>query len=515
MDVTSTERPRSTSCASILTALLKEFEDWHRHSATAQNNSLQKGSVQQSLLLERCDPVAQIVQIYGTRSNLAFLASHPRARLFAELLESRFSSNVFVTLAWKDDQLVSVIKPFGIETVAAALKPILWWLCRCALPICLDLGFLIGDVDLTELGDAKICRIVGGDALTSVTVSDKLVPVLQELALSAAAFVSLATAPSKLLRLQTLRLRNFSIAHLQVLRTVPHVEELHIHGTMGWLDVSQLDSACCLRQLYVSSTELLSISALLQCPRLELISVHSSSLRNVASITEIAHLRKAVIIEVALSELPNFASSKTLECIFVPWCRDLTTLSSLANCSNLSKIVASGSGVCSLDGLSSCPVLDSVDFSNCDRLFDLSPLCGAPQLRILCVSGSAVRNISGLAACPFLSELDVSWSSDLEDISPVSGAPFLHTVKAACSGVRVIEGLNSCKTLQYVYFNHCDHLHSLSPLAEAPSLCKVYAKGSGVCDVRGLETCQHLKVLDLTRCKNIAHVPAGLSHFLK
>ncbi|KPI82758.1 hypothetical protein ABL78_8228 [Leptomonas seymouri] len=514
MDTVSTNEPRPASCASTLTTLLKAFEAWHRQSSTSQGSSLQKNVVKQYLLLDRFDPLAQIVLLSGLRSSIALLASHPQVRLYVELLEARLGGGVTTKLTWKNDRLVRVIKPVGVQTVATALKPILWWLYRCYLPTCIDLGMLEGDVDLAGFSNVEVSSVVGGNALSSVTISNELAPDLRELELSGSAFASLAAAPLRLLRLQTLRLRDFSVAHLQVLCSVQHIEELHIHGTMGWLDMSKLDSARYLRKLYVASTELLNISGLSQCSCLELISVHSSSLRNVAGFGEASNLRKVVVIGGALSELPNFTFTDALECMSLPWCRNITTLSRLTNCASLSKIVAPGSGVRSLEGLSTCPVLELVDFSNCEHLLDLSPLCGAPQLRSIIVSGSAVRNIGGLAACPFLCELDVSWCDSLEDLSPISGAPRLVNVKAACSGVRVIDGLSLCTALESVYFNHCDHLKSLSPLAGAPALCHVYAKGSGVSDVRGLETCKRLRVLDLAKCKNITSAPAGLSHLL-
>jgi Leucine-rich repeat (LRR) protein len=480
---------------------------WHNHLGSHLRTASQRSKAQQDLIFQRRDLFAQILLYSGKNSSAALLATNPRARLYAELLEGRMNGDVRIHLKWSNDRLVSLLKPLASPSVSVALARSIWWLQRCGLPIRVDLGLLHGEVDLNAPNDLVIAAIVGGDKLSFLKAPSNTVPFLQELALSGAAFASLATTPSKFARLRVLRICDFSVAQATVLSALPYLEEVHINGTMGRFDVSQLNSAQHLRKLYISGSELLTIGGLLRCPQLEVISVHSSSWKNVACITEATNVRKIVIIEGAVSDLPTFNSFKALECVSLPWCKHLTSLSNLATCISLTKIVASGSGVNSVEGLNTCPLLEIVDFSNCDSLSDLSPLSGAPQLRKITASGSALQSVCGLDTCPFLSVLDVSWCYSLEDLSPLAGSPRLHTLIAACSGVINIAGLNSCNALEHVNFNHCDHLTSLSCLKGAPSLRWVYARGSGVCDVSGLETCKELEVLDLSRCKSLRTVP--------
>lgn len=501
------------SCSPAIQGALSGLDARYQYVRSAHGTRSQKCNVQHLWLSERSDHVAQVALFGGAHLTYAFIVASPMARLYTEVLENRRSGVVRSKVAERGERLMSVLQPSDCCNVVTTLSLLKWWLCRLNLPVCIDLKNLRGDIEVTFASWHNIVSLVGGDEITSLSVNAELIPHLEELALSGAAFASLAPNFSSLSQLRVLHLRNFSIGQLNSLLHLPVVEELHVHGTMGRLDMSQFEFTKCIRELYVASNELLNVCGLSLCPRLEVLSIHSSSLKDMSGFTEAVGVTKLVIIGGAMTEIPVFRPTNVLECVSLPWCKKLTSLSNLVSCMYLRKIVACASGVATVAELGKCQLLETVDFSNCEELFDLSALSEAPQLRIVTASGSALRNIGGLGAWRVLSELDVSWCSGLEDLSSLSGAPRLRMVKAACSGVRNINDLNRCNLLEYVNFNYCDHLQSLSPLAGAAALKYVHAKGSGVRSVHSLELCQNLRVLEVSKCTNMPTLSPELAAF--
>lgn len=501
----------STSCSPVLHSVLSGLDSRQQYLSCSRSTSRSKDDAKCLWLSERCHSVAQIALYGGPHLSHAFLATGPLPRLYTELHDSKNAGFARCKVILQDNKLIIAVVPTRGVDVSFAISLLQWWLRRCNLPVSIDLRHLKGDIAVAAAAHNNVVGLVAGTEISTLAIDATIIPQLENLVLSGAAFASITSNPATFSRLRKLRLRSFSIGDYKLLSQLPCLEELHIHGTMGRLDISQLESAKSIRELYVASNELLNICGLACCAQLKVLSVHSSSLKNISNFADAPKLSKVVIIGGAMSEIPDFGPASELETISLPWCKNLTTIAKLASCMHLRTIVACGSGLTSLDGLNECQSLESVDFSNCEFLLSLSPLSGAPRLRTITVSGSAVRNVNGLATCEALRELDVSWCSGLEDLSPLSRSPRLHTIKAACSGVRNINGLHLCKALEYVNFSHCDHIQSLSPLAGAAILRCIHAKGSGVRDVRGLELCTQLRVLDLTRCSSIKTVPPELT----
>ncbi|GET87021.1 hypothetical protein, unknown function [Leishmania tarentolae] len=439
-----------TGMMDVWTAELRRAHSWLLADDTYRNSVMKP---QRLLGHLEGDAVVEMLKFAPGDTCLTLAAVSPKARLLAELLESKLARTLHLLL---DDSTVmhELVSEAAGASFLQRLDTVAWWIEKCGIP-------------LSIRGDET--------ALTLVTLS-RLRPILRSVSLSL--LVRACPIPTDVvLRLERMDMGGEAFASLsENLSQMVHLRELH---------VSRCTSTALLRLYQLPSLTTLSIESKVDAEPLGNANATGNPQQNLNGVDEIdmhllasAHsLQHLGLRSSGLSVVSGFDSCESLSTVTVVNCERLLSLSSLAHAVNLRSISISWSGVRDLGALAACPSLERVAIDTCTAVESLTALAGAPRLREVDVFCSGVRDINGLASCPCLETLCIVACRVLTDLSPLAGAPRLRIIDASFSAVRNLEGLGTCPSLEVVRLDACIAVHNLNPLADAPRLKYVLVKG--------------------------------------
>lgn len=491
-------------------ALLLRLHNGFARAALATRSPPRRDGAAQLLLSCGGDAVGLVASYAKGHSPLSFRASHPKARVFADIRGGGSTKCTSLKLELSGAVPTVTVRAAPHTDPDTDLHYISWWLQVCRCPVTLQLDNLRGDVDLTSPLLRDVTSLSATGLVRFGAVDKSLFRGLHRLRLSGMAFSTLVSAPEELTELHELHINPLTIAQVPLVRGLPHLTELVVNGHMGTFDVAHLACSSELRSLYVSSDHLLRVTGLSHCVALRTCSIRSLYLRTLTFLVDAPALGKVTVMWSGLSDVTGLAECGRLDSVSLLWCKNVRSLAPLKAASTLRTVNATGSGVSSLEGLGQCASLEKLELDYCEALADLTPLAGAPQLRFLSLAGTEVRDVEPLRHCLLLEELNVAWCVKLTDLSPVQAAPRLRVLQAGFSGVSTLSGLNRLNTLQFLDVSYCANLRALCDLSGAAALHTLKAKGSAVRDLSGLETCPVLRVLDVSDCADLQSIPAPL-----
>ncbi|KAG5484135.1 hypothetical protein LSCM1_05990 [Leishmania martiniquensis] len=384
---------------------------------------------------------------------LTLAAVSPKARLFAELLESRLPTNLRLLL---DDATVmhELVSEGACMPSLQPLDTVAWWIDKCGIPVSIR-----GDEMTIKLLDSSRLRPILRSVSLSLLVRACPIPAdvalrLQRIDMCGEAFASLPVQPCQMTQLRELHVARCTSAALVSLSQLPRLTTLSVESKMtvaSPVDANAVEN-------HQQSLDAVSVI----------------DMRLWASVRALQHLR---LSGSGLSAVTGFSCCASLSTVTVVNCERLVSLSSLSLAVHLRTLSVSWCGVRDLGSLAGCVCLQRVSFDTCRALESLTALAGAPQLREVDVFCSNMRDIRGLESCPCLETLRVTGCRLLTDLSPLAGAPRLRIVDASFSAVSNLQGLGTCPCLEVVRLDVCLSVRDLNPLAGAPRLMYVFVNG--------------------------------------
>ncbi|KAG5505363.1 hypothetical protein JIQ42_07573 [Leishmania sp. Namibia] len=399
------------------------------------------------------DALLEVLKFAPGNLLLTLAAVSPKARLLAELLESRLSTNLRLIL---DDATVmhELVTEAAGTPLVQPLDTVAWWIDKCGISVSIrgdEMAFKL-------LGSSRLRPIVRSVSLSHL-VRACPIPVdvalhLERIDMCGEAFASLPAHPCQMTQLRELHVMRCTSAALARLSQLPSITMLSIESKMA---VAPLDNA--------SAAEI---------PQQSLNGVGVIDMRLWAFARTLQHLR---LSGSDISVVTGFDCCESLSTFTAVNCQRLLSLSSLGLAVHLRTLSVSWCGVRDLGRLAACVCLQRVSFDTCGALESLAALAGSPRLREVDVFCSGVRDVQGLASCPCLETLRVTACRLLTDLSPLAGAPRLRIIDTSFSAVSNLQGLGTCPCLEVLRLDMCPAVEDLHPLAGAPRLKYVFVNG--------------------------------------
>lgn len=434
----------------IWTAELRRAHLWLLEDDTYRNSVMKP---QRLLGHLEGDAVVEVLKFAPGNLRLTLSAVSPKARLLAELLESRLPMTLRLLL---DDTTVmhELVSDAAGASFLQQLDAVAWWIEKCGIPVSVR-----GDETVvTLLASSRVRPILRGVSLSLLAracpIPAEVLLHLERIDMCGEAFASLPALPSQMTQLRELHVARCTSAALLRLYQLPSLTTLSIESRIDMEPVGNETVAANRQQ--------------------NLDRVDEIDMRLLTSARSLQHLR---LSNSGLSVVSGFACCESLSTVTVVDCERLLSLSSLGHAVLLRSISISWSAVSDLGALAACSCLERITFDTCRAMESLAALAGAPRLREVDVFCSGVRDVNGLASCPCLETLCLTGCRFVTDLSPLAGAPRLRIIDASFSAVRNLQGLGTCPSLEVVRLDACIAVHNLNPLADAPSLKYVFVKG--------------------------------------
>jgi len=289
---------------------------------------------------------------------------------------------------------------------------------------------------------------------------------------------------------------NKVLTDLSPLVHVPNLEELRIDGLHGLRDITPLRNLRGLKTVSLAVPIGLSdLKPLGQCSglrRLRLSGVRVSSLRWLASLSELRHLEirslRSFGGRAPSDDIARLSSLKQLESLRLS--APVGDLAPLARLERLTRLeLAYCHHVVDLAAVGKLRALTHLSIKSCGAVTDLAPLGNLPNLKSLRVESlGRVADLTPLAHLTGLEDLSFRFCGSIADIRPLAEMGSLTTLEfLGCNKLSDLWPLARLARLRWLRVASCASVSDLGPLALVPNLERVsMCRCPGVKDVSPL-----------------------------
>ena len=289
------------------------------------------------------------------------------------------------------------------------------------------------------------------------------------------------------------------------LSKLPYLESLTIvGGTAETLDgLSSLTNLTelTIRDMYVRSSDLLTVASLPKLTSLTLSNCGLSGIDNLSAAENLTYLDLSCnsirdftglsflkgltyldLSENALTSLNAVSSLSSLLTLNVSY-NSLTSVSPVAGCTQLTSLNLSNNMISSLEGVESLLSLEYLDASY-NKLTGVHPVSSCTKLLTLDVSSNALTDISSLSALTAMETF--RFSRNQVSVLPNWGKTCaLITIDGSYNKISIIAALSGYENLNYVLMDY-NKIYTVDALANCYNLIKVSVFGNPVTDVSAL-----------------------------
>ena len=271
-------------------------------------------------------------------------------------------------------------------------------------------------------------------------------------------------------RLRVLRAGGAHVKRLDVLATLPLIEELDLGGCRA-RDLAPLGALERLRVLNLAKSPVQDLRPLAGARALETLNLEGTWVTSLAGLESLGGLRELNLTRSRLEDLAGIGGVKSLRSLSLRQTR-VGDISRLSGLDELVELDLTQTPVVDLAPLAGLANLETLEF-NSTQARDFSPLAKLTRLRKLTVSGSfddatplsrittleefdasnsKLTSLNGLEAHPSLRELDIA-DTEVSDLTPLSGARELRTLTANNTPVADLTPLAGLESLAAVFLN--------------------------------------------------------------
>ena len=274
----------------------------------------------------------------------------------------------------------------------------------------------------------------------------------------------------------------------------------------------ELESCSQLRELEIATHQEMKLGSLLQCPRLNRLSLAGN-----ITITSFAESLKHISIYDNSAELDVnlFIICSNLESLYNEVMQDYDDLMFLSNCTKLKTLWLTSENCLSLKGLNLLTKLENLDITSLGLIEDISPIADCINLRRLAIQvmgkdlrylancthlislhiDQAYNGLSGLENCTQLVELSLN-QCNVKDLSKLKRCTQLKFLSLNdMEKLTSLSGLQYCTNLISVEIYNCKKLKDISALQKCASLLTFRTEG-----------CPKMEISTLTRCLSLVTI---------
>jgi len=239
----------------------------------------------------------------------------------------------------------------------------------------------------------------------------------------------------------------------------------------GISDLSGLEFAMNLEQLFLDNNHISDISVLAGLTNLKHLQISHNQLKNISALADLKNLTKLYLYENQI--------------------RDLSALIALKNLKDLQLSQNQISDISALAGLTNLRYLDLCN----NRISDISVLSGLKNLTNLSLDGNQISDISLLSGLIRLQRLNLSYNL-ISDISPLSELKNLHELSLKENRVSDISPLSDIMSLLRLYLSG-NQISDISPLSGLVILQQLMLDRNQISDISSLSGLFSLHALTL------------------
>ena len=264
---------------------------------------------------------------------------------------------------------------------------------------------------------------------------------------------------------------------------------------VGVKDLTGLEHATGLTELYLSYNEIEDLSPLADLPSLEVLRIGHNRISDVAPLAGVTSLLDLGFLNNAISDLSPLSGLSALEFLDLRENR-VSDLAPLAGLDELFFLFLADNGIADLSPLAGLTSLDWLNLSN-NEIVDLSPLVGLPVLRILYLSGNGIVDVSPLATLDTSLHSLYLASNAISDLSPLTGLTELDWLDLADNRITDASALEGMTGMRFLDLAD-NRISDLTPLTGMTRMLFLYLSDNRISDLSPLTRMAELEYLHLS-----------------
>lgn len=258
----------------------------------------------------------------------------------------------------------------------------------------------------------------------------------------------------------------------ECLRNFKNLEELHLSGNEGLVNMEFLKDMTELTLLRIYAEDASSISSsLVNCTKLTYCSFN----------------------ETGMNDLSWAANCTALEELCINNC-GVTDIAPLASCTELNRLEAGNNQINDISSLQSCSKLSRVSLEN-NQIRDISPLQGCNELSYLTLSNNQIESLESLAGKEKISDLEID-SNKVSSLEPLENSTRVISLNASHNQITDIMPLKDCSELQFLWLDD-NQLVNLNGCEMMLKMNTLSAADNQLTDVTGLTNASSIEKLNL------------------
>ena len=282
------------------------------------------------------------------------------------------------------------------------------------------------------------------------------------------------------------------------------LQRLHVPARQGVRDLTGMELATGLKELWVYDNEVTDLSPLAGLRDLEALYIGDNPITDLSPLAGLTNLEVLDLKETPIADLSPIAGLTQLARldVWVAFVTDLSPLAGLTNLESLSLVRNQISDLSPLEGLTNLEILDLRENSIADlsplsgltglnelnlstnRIADVSPLSGLSDLQTLFLEKNGISNASPLSGLNALRELLLTGNS-ISDLSTLQGLANLETLGLGENRVTDLSPLSGLMRLEDLRLD-ANRVTDLSPLASLSALRRLWVDSNDVSDLSPL-----------------------------
>ena len=264
---------------------------------------------------------------------------------------------------------------------------------------------------------------------------------------------------------------------------------------VGVKDLTGLEHATGLTELYLSYNEIEDLSPLADLESLEVLRIGHNRISDAAPLAGVTSLLDLGFLNNAISDLSPLSGLFALESLDLRENR-VSDLAPLAGLDALVFLFLAGNGIADLSPLAGLTSLDWLNLSN-NAISDLSPLTHLPVLRILYLANNGIVDLSPLAALgTSLHSLSLA-SNAISDLTPLTGLTELGSLDLGDNRITDVSALEALTGLWDLDLAD-NRISDLTPLTGMTRMSFLYLSDNRISDLSPLTRMAELEYLHLS-----------------